>query len=132
MKFKSNSKLISLIENLSPELNSGEYVYCSVDKSYSLSSLNVICVFIEKEGKTIVLDRSAAESRNLEFNGIMSWITLNVYSSLEAVGLTAIVSEALANKGISCNMIAAFNHDHIFVSKQNAEQAMDILKNLSL
>ena len=59
---------------------------------------------------------------------IMSWITLSVHSSLEAVGLTAAFSKALSDKGISCNVVAAFYHDHIFFSKKDTEKAMQILK----
>ena len=55
-------------------------------------------------------------------------ITLSVHSSLEAVGLTAAVSCALAREGISANVVAAY--DHIFVPVANANQALSCLLKL--
>jgi len=54
-----------------------------------------------------------------------------VHSSLEAVGLTAAFSKALADSGISCNVVAAFYHDHIFVDRKDGEKAMIILNRFS-
>jgi hypothetical protein len=67
----------------------------------------------------------------LAYTQIFAWITLTVHSSLEAVGLTAAFSRALTEAGISCNVVAAYYHDHIFVPTRDAGQAMQVLKNLS-
>jgi hypothetical protein len=56
---------------------------------------------------------------------------LTVYSSLEAVGLTAAFSRALSEGGIGCNVVAAFYHDHIFVDRKDAKKAMEILNRFS-
>jgi len=58
-------------------------------------------------------------------------ITLTIHSSLEAVGLTAAVAAALAARGISTNMIAAFHHDHVFVPWDRRDEAMAALKAIS-
>jgi hypothetical protein len=57
----------------------------------------------------------------------MRCITLNVYSSLERVGLTAAVAQALADESIACNMVAAYHHDHAFVPASDADRAMAVL-----
>jgi hypothetical protein len=54
-----------------------------------------------------------------------------VHSSLEATGLTAAFSTALSNANISCNVIAAYYHDHIFVSKEDSVKALEVLQQLS-
>ena len=61
----------------------------------------------------------------------MARITLNIHSSLEAVGLTAAVLQALASEAISANVVAGFYHDQIFVSQTSAERAMACLTLLS-
>lgn len=61
----------------------------------------------------------------------MAWITLEVHSALDAVGLTAAVSHVLAKENISCNVIAAYHHDHIFVGKEDAQKALKALLKLT-
>jgi uncharacterized protein len=60
-----------------------------------------------------------------------AWITLTVHSDLAAAGLTAAVSSALFEQGISCNVVAAAHHDHLFVPENCAEEALAVLKALS-
>jgi hypothetical protein len=56
-----------------------------------------------------VLSKKNAEIFGLEFEFIASWITLNIHSSLEAVGLTAAFSSALATHNISCVQLIQTN-----------------------
>ena len=58
-------------------------------------------------------------------------ITLGVYSSLEAVGLTAAVADCLAQRGIAANVIAAYHHDHVFVPEGRAQEAFEALTALA-
>jgi len=51
-------------------------------------------------------------------------ITLQIHSSLSAVGLTAAVSKILADEGISANIVAAYFHDHVFVPSHRADEAL--------
>ena len=60
-----------------------------------------------------------------------AWITLDVHSALDAVGLTAAVAGALAERGIACNVVAGFHHDHLFVPVDRAGDAIDALDALS-
>jgi uncharacterized protein len=47
-----------------------------------------------------------------------------VHSSLDAVGLTSVLSNALAEAGISTNIVAALRHDHLFVPWSRREDAL--------
>ena len=67
----------------------------------------------------------------MRYEYVAAWLTLEIHSALEAVGLTAAVSKALAEANISANVIAAFHHDHIFVDKKDGEKANLILKKLA-
>ncbi len=116
---------------MQPERNAGEYVFCTLDSSTQLADVTPLGFFREKEGVTVILPRADADTAGLSYAGTFAWLTLTVHSSLEAVGLTAAFSRALAEAGISCDVVAAFYHDHIFVPVHDAERALTALRALS-
>jgi hypothetical protein len=122
--------LTTLLKNMKPVLNTGEYVFCTVSKTEKIDITNVLGTFKEKEGTTLIITKEYADLMGLSYNSIMSWISLEVHSSLEAVGLTAAFSKVLADANISCNVVAGYYHDHIFVLNQDAQRAIDLLKSL--
>jgi len=123
--------LQQLLKSMKPKHNPGEYVFCKIESLEKLNLNEIEMFFKEKEAITLILKKEIAESLHLEYSVVMSWITLTVHSSLEAVGLTAAFSKAFSENGISCNVVAAFYHDHIFVNKNDAEKAMKILNSFS-
>jgi hypothetical protein len=125
---KNKEKLRS---GMDPQLNEGEYVFCCLKETSSIDRKDVLCEFKEAEGSTLVMEKRKADELNLDYDYIASWITLNIHSSLEAVGLTALFSGELAKNNISCNVIAAYYHDHIFVDQKDAAKAMQVLIHLS-
>jgi hypothetical protein len=132
-KMSGEKDLAVLLQNMEPVLNAGEYVFCTVENLGEIKDMEKILFFFrEAEAVTIVLERSIAEEWRMNYSYVSSWITLNIHSSLEAVGLTAAFANALKQESISCNVVAAYFHDHIFVAKEDAENAMkalDALKN---
>jgi len=123
--------LEKLLRGMKPELHEGEYVFCTVDSFQHAATLNPVCIFQEQEGITVILSKHQADDVSLPYSVICAWITLTVHSSLEAVGLTAAVSKALTAANISCNVVAAYYHDHIFVPVQDANRALDTLTQLT-
>lgn len=123
--------IAALIHGMTPKLNSGEYVFCTVTDVSSINRTDTICEFKEDEGVTIVLERNKADALKLHYEYVASWITLQIHSSLEAVGLTALFSTELAKYEISCNVIAGYYHDHIFVDRNDANMAIEALTNLA-
>ena len=123
--------LQKLLLDMKPKLNDGEFVFCVVESPQAASTLNPLCMFQETEGTTVIISKQQADNAALPYSIVCSWITLTVHSSLEAVGLTAAVSKALTEANISCNVVAAYYHDHIFVHVQDAKKAMDVLEHLS-
>ena len=126
-KEKGLTNLAQLIANMEPVLNEGEYVFATVADVSNIPRSMPICEVKEKEGTTIVLSKKDAMTLGVPFEFVAAWITLNVHSSLEAVGLTAAFAAALGKEAISCNVIAGYYHDHIFVDLKDKEQAMKVL-----
>lgn len=124
--------LSQLLSSMSPELQAGEFVFCSVTgRIADYVHLNPVCFFQEKEGLTLVLSAESATQAYLPFEAKFKQITLTVHSSLEAVGLTAAISDKLTQHNISANVIAAYYHDHIFVPADKASAAMTALQSFS-
>lgn len=123
--------LFKLLQQMEPLLNEGEFVFCTFKGENASIPEDALFRFREQEGLTVVLPRQDANTSGIPYTIVFSWITLQVHSSLEAVGLTAAFSSALAKAGISCNVVAAYYHDHIFVPAGDAAQAMQVLKFLS-
>src|SRR5262249_10928383 len=130
-QIKQEKDLRNLLQSMKPTLHNGDYVFCTAKDIKQVDIDNVILFFKEEERFTIVLEKEIADRQQLGYSFVAAWITLNVYSSLEAVGLTAAFSNALAKENISCNVVAAYYHDHIFVDRKDAEKAMKILNKLS-
>lgn len=125
------TNLSILIKSMQPMIQEGDYVFAAVRDIKLLNLNEVLFYFREKEEITVVVKREYADIKQLSYNYISAWITLNIHSSLEAVGLTAAVSTGLAKEGISCNVVAAIYHDHIFVAKSDSVKAMEALLKLS-
>lgn len=120
-----------LLKNMNPILNVGEYVFCTTQNIHSISHEWIVLFFKEKEGYTLVLKKETADILKLPYTFVSAWITLTVHSALDAVGFTAAFANVLAQANISCNVIAGYFHDHIFVAINDAERAMQILSNFS-
>lgn len=125
------TSLSALLRSMNPELNEGDYVFCTVADSRRVEGVEVVGSFREREGLTVILERNRAQQLGLDCDYVMAWITLTVHSSLAAVGLTAAFASALGQAGISCNVVAGFYHDHLFVGKDDARKAMDTLRALA-
>jgi len=125
------TNLSRLLASLSPRLNPGRFVFCSVPQPTVVQVAAALGSFREAEGTTLILAREEAERLGLAYDYLAAWITLEVHSSLAAVGLTAAFAKALAGEGISCNVIAGFHHDHLFVAEADAERALARLQRLA-
>ena len=121
-----------LLSNMEPVLDKRDFVFCSFptfdwDK---MRELNPVGFFNEKECMNLNIFQKDAIGKDMDCQSVYRLITLNVHSSLDAVGLTAAFSAKLTEKNISANVIAAYYHDHIFVPKEKAEQALNAILEL--
>jgi hypothetical protein len=123
--------LTKLLRTMEPVRQPGTYVFCKVASLDGLDLKEVVSFFKEKESVTVILPRATADQLQLTYSYEAAWLTLTVHSSLAAVGLTAAFSQALADAQISCNVVAAYYHDHIFVAVQDADRALHVLQELA-
>jgi hypothetical protein len=123
--------LDKLLRTMKAEHQPGDYVFCIVEDFRTVPLAEAVLMFRENEGITVIIRKELADKLGLSYSFVAAWINLTVYSSLEAVGLTAAFSKALAENDISCNVVAAFYHDHLFVPQKDAAKAMEILDRFS-
>ncbi|NEC07717.1 ACT domain-containing protein [Streptomyces sp. SID7909] len=127
----AESDLRVLLSDLSPEPHPGRYVYTTVPDGTLPGGVAPVVTVRESEGLTLVLPEAEAAAAGLTYTYVAGWITLRVHSALEAVGLTAAVSLALTDAGISCNVVAGFHHDHLFVPYERMGEAVTVLERLA-
>ena len=120
-----------MLAQLQPELRSGRYVFATPAGPLP-PTVRPVMTFSEDEGPTAILTQQEADELRLAYDLVLAWITLRVRSALDGVGLTAAVSRALTDVGISCNVVAAAFHDHLFVPAESADRAVQVLQALSV
>ena len=130
MTSTGETDLVTLLRGMSPELHDGDFVFSSVPGEVPPGA-SPIASIREKEGLTLVLPRLEADELGLSYGFVAAWITLRVHSSLDAIGMTAAVGRALADAGISANVMSGVRHDHVFVPFSRAMDAMQTLRALS-
>ena len=127
----SDQSCQELLANLNPTLCPDPWVFSLVAGGAPQlpEDRSVFALIREEEGLTAI--RRAAPSDDPETLPLFARITLQVYSDLEAVGLTAAVSGALAGQNLCANMVAGLNHDHLFVPYQQRDEALQCLKQIA-
>ncbi len=121
----------AMISQMRPRLRSGAYVFTVSPNGTAPPGLHPVMTFTEDEGLTLILSQDDADRAGLPYDLVTGWITLQVTSALDGVGLTAAVGTALAEAGIACNMVAGAYHDHLFVPLAQAAHAVHRLEELA-
>lgn len=107
----------------------GVYTFLTVPDPVP-GGLDVHATIIEDEGLTAVVTVESARSAGYPVEFEAAWLTLDVHSALAAVGLTAAVSAALADRNIPCNMLAGHFHDHVLVPADRVDDASEAIRSL--
>lgn len=119
-----------MLRSLRPELRPGVWAYATCADEAQVARSKPLALFREAEAITVVAREEDARAAGLEPLFRCAWIALTVHSDLEAIGMTAAVAAALAERGIACNIVAAAYHDHLFVPVERAADAMAALQAL--
>lgn len=127
-----------LIRSMEPSLHPDEFVFSTFPQNSDsgktnedLLALNPVMLFKEAEGVTLIMAHSTAVANSIEFEFPCRMITLNIHSSLDAVGFLARITQRLASLEMGVNPVSGFYHDHLFIPTDKAELAMAELRRLS-
>ena len=119
-----------LIREMRPRLHEGTYAFCALPEGVAVP-LSAVASFREAEGVSVIIPLEDAGPAGLRPAFECAWITLEVHSALEAVGLTAAVARVLTAADIPSNVVAALHHDHLFVPVDRGQDAMRALRTLT-
>lgn len=117
-----------LLRGLSVRRRDG--VYCFVSGEWPVLDTEAHAIILEPEGHTYVVTVDDARRAGAPVEFEAAWLTLQVHSSLEAVGLTAAFSRALADLDIACNVLAGYYHDHVLVPVDRSDEAIAAIRRL--
>jgi hypothetical protein len=124
--------LNKLLATMQPKLHDGTYVFATLPATRACpNDLDVVMTFREAEGLTLILEEGEATRANLAGIFPSRMITLEVHSSLQAVGFLAAITAPLAAAGMGVNPVSAFYHDHLFIPVDRVDDAMRILERLT-
>ena len=126
------TNLRRLLAGMRPMLQPGIFVFATLPAGSPLpAGVDPLMIFRESEGVTLILEEAAARNAGLAGNFRACMITLEIHSSLEAVGFLAAITARLAAAGMGVNPVSAFYHDHLFVPSERAAEAMRILESMA-
>ncbi len=121
-----------LLATMTPELLPGIHVFATLPPDAPVpDNVDPVMVFREREGTTLIVLEDEARAAGLEALFRCRMVTLNIHSSLEAVGFLAAITARLAATGMGVNPVSAFYHDHLFVPADRAEEALALLAELA-
>lgn len=125
------TNLDTLLASMAAELVDGLYVFATLPAGTVPAGLRPRMQFQEAEGTTLILLKDEAEAHGIAYEFPCRMITLNIHSSLEAVGFLARITTALAREGMGVNPVSGFFHDHLFVPDGREEDALRVLGEFS-
>lgn len=121
--------LPKLLAAMRPALQPETYVFVTLTPGEATPrSLTPIMTFHESEGLTLIVPEAQARAAAIDGAFPSRMITLEVHSSLSAIGFLAEIAARLARAGIPVNAVSAYFHDHLFVPADRAEEAMRVLQ----
>ncbi|TFB05936.1 hypothetical protein CCMA1212_001366 [Trichoderma ghanense] len=124
--------LAKLLATLTTTLHEPIFVFATLSNASRLPPLQETqLLFKEKEGITVIVTREYAAAHGIDYFFPCKMLTLNVTSSLEAVGFMAVVATRLAEVGVGVNPVSGFFHDHLFVPLGREREAVDVLDRLA-
>jgi hypothetical protein len=122
--------LPSILAHLDVEARDGTYAVITRRAPDPACDAAAAARIAEAEGITYVVPEAFARAQGDPPGFVAAWLSLRVHSALNAVGVTAAVSGVLAERGIACNVLAGFHHDHLLVPAARRDDALAAIRSL--
>lgn len=122
--------LAAILAALTVARRDGTWVVCEVDPRHVPDLDLVSALVVEDEATTVVVGEQDAVRLGLVPRFRAAWLTVEVATALDGVGLTAVLAGALAEHGLPCNVLAGSRHDHLLVPVERADEALAALRSL--
>jgi uncharacterized protein len=125
-----HTDLSEVLKALTVSCDEVSYGFVSVENTQFKFEEGMLGTFQEKEGVTIIATNEYLAKNGLQTEALFAQLTVEVETSLQMVGLTAVLTTKLAENNISANVIAGYFHDYIFVQYDLRQKALEILNSL--
>ena len=122
--------LPSILAHLDVDLRPGSFAVITRRVPDAAADAVAEARITEAEGITYVVPEDFARACGEPPGFVAAWLSLRVHSALNAVGVTAAVSGVLAERGIACNVLAGFHHDHLLVPAARRDDAIAAIRSL--
>lgn len=132
--------LSKLIKSMSPSLHDETFIFGYIpaksaaqlqDAVNFLAGKTTQMLFWEDEGWSVILSEEDVEGLKITPVFRCKKITLNIHSSLDAVGFMAATTTRLTKLSIGVNPISGYFHDHLFVPVGKEEEVLRALEEMS-
>ena len=124
------TNLQETLDSMAVSCDEVKYGFANTSIDTGFDPANVLCTFKEEEGLTLIAPSDYLDSMKVTSEGPYAKLTVEVHTSLELVGLTAVLASKLAEQEISANVVAAYFHDHVFVQYNKRHNAIEALNSL--
>lgn len=125
------TNLQEVLDSMQVSCDEVKYGFATVEQDGTIDfDDRVLGAFRETEGLTLIADVNYLDDKAIEHEGPFAKLTIDVHTSLELVGLTAVLATKLADNNISANVVAAYFHDHVFVQHTHRDEAISVLQSL--
>lgn len=118
------------LKSLKVICDSVEYGFASIEDEARISRDDVLATFHENGRLAIIAPKEYLDNEGIGYEGPFAKLTIDIHTSLDLVGLTAVLATKLAEHDISANVVAAFYHDHVFVQYKLRQKAIELLEGL--
>lgn len=131
--------LTTLLASMNPTLSDETYIFGHIPadsenastQTYIQDLMNrkhISMIFWEKEGWSLIVPENEIPTQfNIQPVFRCKKITLNVHSSLDAVGFLAAITTRLKELRIGVNPVSGYFHDHLFVPVRKEDAVMQAL-----